>query len=576
MTYYVPQPMPSTAHAGTNSVLPSPSTNGPNNNQLIGPPLLHIASHNTNSSNNNNTNNNSHINSSNNNNYSQNTSSRNNTPITKNFNSSSSSSTSSNIVDNSNHIVSQQKTTPQNSQNAHGNNTPTVPAPIAYTPSPSGENKMTNYSGPPQPNVFQYPCAVTATSTSNYGNTAITSTVTGSGTQTPNQPAMIPATGRPHFSNSPSAATSTEASPSIAPAPKTNPYNVGPHAHALPSPSTHINTNNPKNNPPLFPTPSNILTNGIVPHIHNQDYHDPGNNVSTYERKKNQQNSNRKTYSNGSYRPIPGANYNNQSVHPSSSGAIHSARKPALMPQPIEQTAQQPFNAAAQHNGNRTPPTAVAYNRHNSNNSQAEHNDKRPPVNTNTNRNNSHAGGSGSHMMHGKGVPLIPTLPFNSHTSNTFEQRPRGPRPKPLDLRRSTNSSTRNTPSTNSTESNNNNSPNSIVSHSIHHAAHQTPLYISRGTHPSVHHSTANALEAAACSSLAYNPHSGMYVKLGGQAYITHVSPPFSRRTGHFLCRNQSNNFNLFACSQWLSRINRIKTMCDNSNCNRLQEFIQQ
>lgn len=530
--------MPSAAHAGTNSVLPSPSANGPNNNQLIGPPLLHIASHNTNSSNNNN--NNSNINSSNNNNYSQNTSSRNNTPITKTFNSSSSSSTSSNIVDNSNHIVSQQKTTSQISQNAHGNNTPTVPPPIAYTPSPSADNKMTNYSGPSQPNVFQYPCAVTAASTSSYGNTPITSTVTGSGTQTPNQPAMIPAPGRPHFSNSPSATTSTEASPSIAPAAKTNPYNVGPNAHALPSPSTH---NNPKNNPPLFPTPSNILTNGIVPHIHNQDYHDAGNNGSTYERKKNQQNSNRKTYSNGSYRPIPGSNYNSQSIHPSSSGAIHNPRKPALMPQPIEQNAQQSFNASAQHNGNRTPPTAVAYSRHNSNNSQAEHNDKRPPMNTNTTRNNSHASGSG-HVMHGKGAPLIPTLPFNAHTSNTFDQRPRGPRPKPLDLRRSTNSSTRNTPSTNSTESNNNNSPNSIVSHSIHHAAHQTPLYISRGAHPSVHHSTANALEAAACSSLAYNPHSGMYVKLGGQAYITHVSTPFPRQTSYFLCRNQSKLFN--------------------------------
>lgn len=51
--------------------------------------------------------------------------------------------------------------------------------------------------------------------------------------------------------------------------------------------------------------------------------------------------------------------------------------------------------------------------------------------------------------------PLIATLPIMSH----FD-RPRMPRPKPLDLRRSV--SNRNTPSTNSTESNN--SPNSIVS----------------------------------------------------------------------------------------------------------------
>lgn len=532
MTYYVPQPMSSTAHGATNSVLPSPSINGPNTNQLIGPPLLqHSASHNTISSNNNTTT--SNINSSINNTNSHNTSSRNNTPINKNFNSSSSSSTSSNTIDNTNHIVSQQKTAPPNSQNVHGNNTPTIPVPNTYTPSPSGENKLTNYSGPSQPNVFQYPCAVTVSSTPNYGNTSITSTVAGSGSQTPNQSAMISTPGRSHFPNSPSTTTSNEASPSIAPSGKPNLYNVGPHAHVPPSPSSHINTANTKNNPPLFPTPNNILTNGIVPHI-NQDYHDTGNtgnNTSSYERKKNQQNSNRKTYSNGSYRPIPGANsnstYNNQPMHPSSSsGSNPNARKPALMPQPTEPNAQQSYNVVAQHNGNRTPPAAVAYNRNNSNNSQGEHNDKRPPMNTNANRNHSHASGSGAgpSIMHGKGAPLIPTLPVSAHTSNTFEQRPRGPRPKPLDLRRSANSSTRNTPSTNSTESNNNNSPNSIVSNSIQHPAHQTPLYISRGAHPSVHHSTQNALEAAACGSLAYNPHSGMYVKLGGQAYITHVS----------------------------------------------------
>lgn len=416
MTYYVPQPMPSTSHGGTNSVLPSPSANGPNN-QLIGPPLLHTASHSTNST----------IHSSNINRNSN-----------KHFNNSSSSSTSSNNVDNSNHIVSQQKTAPQNSQNAHGQNTPTVVPPSAYTPSPSGDNKMTNYSGPSQANVFQYPCAVSVAS-----NTSITSTASGSGSQTPNQPATIPTPGRSHYSNSPSTATSNEASPSIAPAGKTNLYNVGPHAHVPPSPSAHISTTNSKNNPPLFPTPNNILTNG---------------------------NANRKTYSNGSYRPIPGVNssttYNNQSMHPSSSsGPNPNARKPALMPQPIEQNAPQTFNVVVQHNGNRTPPTALAYNRNNSSNSQADHNDKRPPMNSNANRNNSHASGSGagSNIMHGKGAPLIPTLPINAHTSNTYEQRPRGPRPKPLDLRRSTNSSTRNTPSTNSTESNNNNSPNRIT-----------------------------------------------------------------------------------------------------------------
>lgn len=506
MTYYVPQPMPSATHGGTsNSVLSSPSTNGPNNNHFIGPPLLNSTS--------------------------------------------------------------------------NTSKTPTVPV-----PNTSGENNTTNFSARLQPNVFQYPCAVTAASTTNYGNAAITSTVTGSGSQTPNAPAMIPTPGRWHFSNSPSTATSNEASPSIAPAGKTNNYNVGPHAHVPPSPSTHINTTHPKNNPPLFPTPNNILTNGIMHHI-NQDYHDTGN--TTYERRKNQQNLNRRTYSNGSYRPmIPGANsnsnanYNSQSMHPSSSlsGPNSNARKPSLMPQLIEQNGQQSFHVAR--NGNRTPPAAVAYNRNNSNNSQAEHNDKRPPMNTNTNRNNSHASGSGvgSHIMHAKGAPLIPTLPANAHTSNTFEQRPRGPRPKPLDLRRSTNSSTRNTPSTNSTESNNNNSPNSIVSNSIQHTAHQTPLYISRGAHPSVHHSTANALEAAACSPLAYNPHSGMYVKLGGQAYITHVSVTTSTLWLSVEINVQLTQDNFFnqSCSQWLFRINHIKMMFDNSNCNRLQEFIQQ
>lgn len=454
MTYYVPQPMPSTAHGGTNSVLPSPSTIGPNggNNQLIGPPLL------------------------------------NNSSMTS-------------------------KTTTISTSNT------------------SGETKTTNISAPSQPNIFQYPSVVKPTSTTNYGNSSTASTVTVSSSNTSNPPAIIPTPNRSHFSNSPLTATPNEASPSAVTAGKSNLHNVGSHTHVSPSSSTHINTSNPKSNPPLFPTPNNILTNGIVPHI-NQDYHDTGNN-STYERKKNQQNSNRKTYPSGGYRPmIPGANshanYSSQSMHPApSSGPSTNTRKSALMPQTIEQTGQQSFHVSGQHNGIRTPPTGIAYNRNSSINTQVEHHDKRTPMNTSTNRNNSYASScaAGSNIMHVKSVPLIPTLPANAHTSNTFEQRPRGPRPKPLDLRRSTNSSTRNTPSTNSTESNNNNSPNSIVSNSIQHPAHQTPLYISRGAHPSVHHSATNSLEAAACSPLAYNPHSGMYVKLGGQAYIVSTLP---------------------------------------------------
>lgn len=50
--------------------------------------------------------------------------------------------------------------------------------------------------------------------------------------------------------------------------------------------------------------------------------------------------------------------------------------------------------------------------------------------------------------------------------------RTRGPRPKPLDLRR--NVSNRNTPSTNSTESNN--SPNSIVSSDQHSQSHHSQV----------------------------------------------------------------------------------------------------
>lgn len=453
MTYYVPQPMPSTVHGGTNSVLPSPSTVGPNSNniQLTGPPVLN---------------------------------------------------NSSNVS----------KTTP-------------VPA-----PNTSDENKTPNLATPSQPNVFQYPNTVTAASTSNYVNTSITPAAPGNGSQTSNQSAMIATPGRSHFSNSQSTATPNETSPTLATTGKNNPYNVGPHAHVSPPSSNH--TSNSKNIPPLFPTPNNILTNGIVPHS-NQDYHEASNSTSTYEHKKNQQNSNRKVYANGSYRPMmstvnnnSSANYSSQAMHPpSSSGSSLNVKKSGLMPQPVDQNHQHTFNAGGQHNGIRTPPTGVAYNRNNTNNSHAEHGDKRAPVNTNSNRNNSHASSSGaaSNLMHNKGVPLIPTLPVNVHTSNTFEQRPRGPRPKPLDLRRSTNSSTRNTPSTNSTESNNNNSPNSIVSNSIQHTAQQTPLYISRGAHSSLHHSTSNSLETAACSPLAYNPHSGMYVKLGGQAYIVSI-----------------------------------------------------
>lgn len=66
----------------------------------------------------------------------------------------------------------------------------------------------------------------------------------------------------------------------------------------------------------------------------------------------------------------------------------------------------------------------------------------------------------------------IPIVIAYSATVHGHFDRTRGPRPKPLDLRRSV--SNRNTPSTNSTESNN--SPNSILSSDHHHHHHHSQV----------------------------------------------------------------------------------------------------
>lgn len=510
MTYYVPQTLTT---PGTNSVLPSPSING--QNQLLTQtslPASHPSGGNS-SANGNHNSANSHSNNSSNNN--SNTS---HSATSKHSHSNSSST----------HPVNQ----------SHSN-TPTIAAGGNVFPqTPSADTKGANFSTTSPPTVFQYPSSSISGSTNNY-STSTNTQAQGS---------------RGHYSNSPPSVSANETQ-SQGTGNKTNSYSAASANNSgTISQNASVPSHNVKNNPPLFPTP-NILPNGIVPltppsssttsshinHSQESNYQD-GNQTQPYERKKNTQN-NRKSFahnSGGGYRPLPGANNsnynasavnsNNQSIHQpnlqmsSTAGGPMNPRKGPLMPQPQQDTGSHSYNAnTSTHNGNRTPPNT--YNRiastinatNVSNPSGNEHNDKRP---TNPNRIN-------SHVNHKGGTPLISTLPINN-VQNNFD-RPRAPRPKPLDLRRSTNSSSRNTPSTNSMESNNN-SPNSIISGEQHLSyqnhqhgpshSQQSSLYISRGTHPSVH--STNAIET--CSPLAYNPHSGMYVKLGGQTYITHVS----------------------------------------------------
>lgn len=520
MTYYVPQQL--TTH-GASSVLPSPSTNGPNH--LLSQAQLSASHSNANAGGSNPANGSSH-------NHGGNSHSHHSSGGNSNTNSHSGHGAGSKSHSNSSASHASQAHPAAQSHT----NTPTIPASgNAFPPTPSADSKGANFSTSSPPNVFQYPSSSISGSASNYSSSV-------------NTQAQTPANNRGHYTNSPPSASANE-TPSQGAGNKPNSYaaaSAGSNAVASQTaapPSSH----NVKNNPPLFPTP-NILPNGIVPltpssssnnpsHInHSQEssYAD-GNGGQPYERKKNPQN-NRKAFAHvsGGYRPMPGSNPNyvnssNQSMHQSNlpmsssgSGPMTNPRKGPLMPQPQQDSGSHPYNAnTSSHNGNRSPPNS--YNRNAppaanpANPSGApvnEHNDKRP----NSNRINSHMGNKG-------GTPLISALPMNN-VQGSYD-RPRAPRPKPLDLRRSTNSSSRNTPSTNSMESNNN-SPNSIISgeqqsyqshHGASHSQHAS-LYISRGAHPAVH--SANAIET--CSPLAYNPHSGMYVKLGGQTYITHVS----------------------------------------------------
>lgn len=501
MTYYVPQPI--SAH-NTNSVLPSPSMNS--SSHLLGQTV-----HTPNPTNNTNSNN-----------------------IISGSNSSS--NNISHSVSNKTHA-----TTPSQTYNQHGNNTSTNVK--TFTPSTPGESKVTSYTGGAQPNVFQYPCAVTTTTTTSSSNQGTTVTSTQSAITPQTQSPLVSSSTRSHFINTPPS-SSNESSPVVVAATtpaKPNVYNATQtHPNNL---SSHNVNSNTKNNPPLFPTP-NVLSNGIASHITNQDgnYHDTSNTSNNnnnggtnFERKKNQQNTNRKTFTNGNYR-TNAVNYNLSVNHQPMSQSTQNSnprKAPLVQQQSSEAGANHQYSSVGvnqNHSGVRSPSTA--YNRTSGNNTHiivnsVEHTDKRS-MNNNAGSVHYNNGGNTS-----KNTPLIPTLPLTSH--NTFD-RPRASRPKPLDLRRNTNTSNRNTPSTNSTESNNN-SPNSIVSgdqhqthhshasqhqqhHYHHHHQQQQPLYISRGAHPSVH--STNPLDA--CSPLAYNPHSGMYVKLGGQAYITHVS----------------------------------------------------
>lgn len=254
--------------------------------------------------------------------------------------------------------------------------------------------------------------------------------------------------------------------------------------------STHQSN---KNNQTIYRTP-NIISNGIPPHMNvmaNNGSHEvtytnsPHPNANNFG-KKIQLGSNRKV-PNGPARPNT-YNYQQQYQAPPPTQQSQSQLQQSHISTPKIVATSQTSNSCTNYG---EPNSVISSDKRSVINNA-------PHTNISANKNKTPASTISNHS----GAVTISTGP----------EKPRGPRPKlpALDFRRNVNSN-RNTPSTNSTESNN--SPNSIIS-----LEHQ-PLYMSRAPH--IQTAITNSLDG--CQSLACNPATGMYVKLG-QAYFSHVS----------------------------------------------------
>lgn len=360
-----------------------------------------------------------------------------------------------------------------------GNGVPTSNGYIAtFIQSPTNEPKNAIFSMPPGSNVFQYPTPPLQLTPQN-GNT--TNVV---------QASAHPISNSHYVSTPPSSC----ADPSIiSNGPKQTSHrptmSVGGHKNSLITSAApnSIPLSTPqtiKNTSSIFRTP-NIISNGIPSQINmipNSGQHEITYTTSThhnsgyYDRKKIQPILNRKA-TNGPVRTNIGYNQYVPHALPPSHQTPNPASKNVV---PLSNTSSGCTNGS--------------YGEHSSN----VITDKRSMINS-------------SHASNICAKAIIPNM--NAGTEKT-----RGPRPKlpSLDFRRNVNSN-RNTPSTNSTESNN--SPNSIVS-----LDHQPLYHVSRGAH--IPTAMANSLDA--CQSLACNPATGMYLKLG-QAYFSHVSDLFCR-----------------------------------------------
>lgn len=414
---------------------------------------------------------------------------------------------------------------------AQAANGPTNGYIATFIQSPTTEPKNAIITVPPGSNVFQYPTPPLQLAPQ------CNSTATAVPPHPPTQP--VP---NSHYASTPPA-TSNESLGS-----------GSNHSHKQTGHRPNLNINNGKNqqgpglnavqsvsisshqnikNGPIFRTP-NIISNGIPPPInviHNAAPPDapftssaPNNNITYNDRRKipHQPIINRKV-PNGSVRPGTYNPYVNAQQGPQPAQPPQPPPpQPQPQPPPPPTSSSMAYNTYGTKNMQKHPDTGALNSgpttgpgilpSQNPSNSNACTNgpygeannsisDKRSVINS-----VSHANASAN-----KNKTSGPTI---SHHNAGPPDRPRGPRPKvaSLDIRRSVNSN-RNTPSTNSTESNN--SPNSIIS------LEPQPLYhMSRAQHLQTA-AMANSLDG--CQSLACNPATGMYVKLG-QAYFSHVS----------------------------------------------------
>lgn len=121
----------------------------------------------------------------------------------------------------------------------------------------------------------------------------------------------------------------------------------------------------------------------------------------------------------------------------------------------------------------------------------------------------------------------IPTASYSGRSTGPryMPDKPMAANIKRFDLNRNGNMSSRNTPSSNSTSSSNtsaeplyNVQPNFQQSIEMQHDPHA--FYIARSVLPPIHPTHISD----AYQPVTYNSNPGMYVKLGSQAYVTHVS----------------------------------------------------